>query len=201
VGVNSTGYVEFDLGFVEQARAAAAETATLLVGLGDQPLVSINPFTVAAFRLYAKELGLPLVSRVYTLVEFLATFGCPPVKRPIEGIGVYHDPGVLARDLGVVREPRSLLGAIGLELREAATYGENAADDGAHVGYPWSDVNERIALGRAEELLTTGARLVITASPWSLHNLSAVCGSVPVLDISEVLALASDLCSGRGVIG
>lgn len=107
---------------------------------------------------------------------------------------VYHDPCILARYLGVVEEPREVLGAIeGVELVEAPSSREWATCCGGGGGFEFifPQVSLLLAKKRVEELLETGAEVIVTACPGCLIQLKkgvkALGREVEVLDMSEVL--------------
>ena len=107
---------------------------------------------------------------------------------------VYHDPCILARYLGVVEEPRRVLEAIeGVELVEAPLSREWATCCGGGGGFEFvfPQVSLLLAKKRAEELLGTGAEVIVTACPGCLIQLrkgvKALGSSAEVLDMSEIL--------------
>ena len=86
--------------------------------------------------------------------------------------------------------PRRLLEMVpGLTLREPISFGKRAASDGPLAVYPDDEVCRSIASSRLRQLRETGAELVVTASPYSYANLSAVSQGFPILDICSLLAL------------
>lgn len=106
----------------------------------------------------------------------------------------YHDPCILARFLGVVREPREILREVeGVELVEPRSSGEWATCCGGGGGFElvFPEVSAALAQRRAEELLETGAEVVVTACPGCIlklqEGLRALGSGVRVLDLAEFL--------------
>jgi Fe-S oxidoreductase len=207
--IGSSGALELELGLVEEARAAATAAGVRIgaLGLGDAPgpvLVSADPHLAWMLGEGVRELGLPPVARVDHLATVLAD---PAGSPPPAGSGLsagpplsagassgsrraiaYHDPGVLARRLDVHAAPRRLLDACrAFERREARTAGRLARSDG---GLP-AALGEPTALGvarlRLAELRSTGAELVVTASPVALMALRAGGGPDAAQDLFVVL--------------
>ena len=197
VAVGSSGYIEYTLGLRELARHAAREAADAIDGTsGTGPLVTTDPALAFAARFFWPDLGVSREYPVVTMVEYLA--GCRSgasvlVRAPWMGpekaanAVTYHDPGVLARGLGVTDAPRRLLARTGATLAEPYTSGARAGDDGAYPGYPFPEIAVLTAAARAEELEATGAEVIVTASPWALANLRPAT-SLPVVDICTFVA-------------
>jgi hypothetical protein len=114
------------------------------------------------------------------------------LKEPLKV--TYHDPCILSRYLGVVEEVREILRDIeGLTLVEAEASGEwaNCCGGGGGFELVFPYVSKELAKRRAEELLSTGAQLIVTACPGCLINLEegvkALGKRVRVLDLLELL--------------
>ena len=134
------------------------------------------------------DLDRPVLHLAQYLAERLPVSGAVLPNRVTV---VYQDPGSLARGLDVIDEPRALLRAIGgITLVEPTPWGRRASSDGPLAGYPRPDIAAVIASRRLRELLATGADLIATASPYSLHNLRAVAQDVPVVDVLSIVAAA-----------
>ena len=113
---------------------------------------------------------------------------------------VYHDPCILARYLGVVDEPREILRGIeGVELLEAESSREWANCCGGGGGFEliFPQVSSELAKKRAEELLLTGAEVIVTSCPGCLIKLQegvkALGRKVRVVDLSEFV-LGAEPC-------
>jgi hypothetical protein len=197
VAVGSSGYLEYSLGLRELARRAARAAADAIEGaVGAGPLVTTDPALAFAARFFWPHLGVLAEYPVLTMVEYLdgrrsGTSAPAPVAPEGPGkapkVVTYHDPGTLARGLGVTDAPRRLLVRAGATLVEPHTTGARAGDDGAYPGYPFPEIAARASAARAEELELTGAEVIVTASPWALANLRAAT-SLPVVDICTFVA-------------
>jgi len=192
LAVPSCGFVEFDLGLTHQAHAAASQAHAALAGLPDGPVVTTDPVLALALRKFYPQWGFVLNRPVLHISEYLAQRAeALPGFRPQAVTSVYHDPAALARGLGVVAPPRTLLARIpGMHLAEPITSGIRARGDGPLMGYPDEFVAAAITRARLAELRTTGAAVIITCSPYSVANLSGVSDGFPVIDLTEFLCQA-----------
>lgn len=188
LAVASGGLVELEIGYPALARQAAERAAGVINDLHPSAVVTTDPVLAYAFRFAYPYLGVPIESPVLHISEFLERGETPRFRQTATSV-VYQDPGALARGLRVVDAPRRLLGAVpGLGLREAIATGSRAASDGPLAVYPDEVVSRLIASSRLRQLCQTGAELVVTASPYSYANLSAVAKGFPILDICSLLA-------------
>ena len=115
---------------------------------------------------------------------------------------VYHDPCQLARYLGIVDEPRQILKNIeGLELVEPDwTKGEWATCCGGGGGFEivFPELSEMLATSRTEELVKTGAQMIVTQCPGCIMQLkdglkALKIENVEVLDLAQVIARAMEV--------
>ena len=111
----------------------------------------------------------------------------------------YHDPCQLSRYLGLTSQPREILRSIkGVELMEnGQNSGEWSTCCGGGGGFEavFPELSEILAVNRVQELLSTGAEMIITHCPGCLmqlkHGLKVLGKSeIEVLDLAEVLAMA-----------
>src|SRR5687768_4281597 len=112
-------------------------------------------------------------ARVRDISEYLAELGTVAERHPLEVSVAYHDACHLAHAQGVRVQPRALLGEIpGLEVREIA----DAAICCGSAGI-WNVLNPEPAreLGdrKAENIVATGAELLVTANPGCLMQVAA----------------------------
>lgn len=122
-----------------------------------------------------REVGVDLRVEVLPFVDLLADrISLVRDRPPLAEVVVWHDPGVLARELGRVDGPRRVLAAAVTELREAPRHGRNTACSGADGLLPETmpAVAARIAADRAAELAAT-APAAVTACPSSALHLAA----------------------------
>lgn len=190
--IPSAGFVEFDLGLFERAeKAARAAQASLQAIDGSGPLVTPDAVLAYTLRVVFPEWGLALDRDVLHISEYLAGKLDGLTLAEIDIKAVNHDDWALARGLKVTEAPRQALQAIaGLDLVEPVNTGIKAETDGPLAAYPDEALAKAIAELRYEELVKTGADVVITSSPYGWANLSSVEGSVPVKDFCAFLTEA-----------
>ncbi len=114
----------------------------------------------------------------------------------------YHDPCQLVRYLGIVEEPRKILRAIeGIEFVEPKwTKGEWATCCGGGGGFEavFPELSEILAVNRVNELLETGAQIIVTQCPGCIMQLetgvkAVKAEGIQVLDLSQVVAMSMEV--------
>lgn len=118
----------------------------------------------------ANELGEPLPFEVLSMAEFInAEIKAErlALKPQTNGTSVtYHDPCRLARKSGVMRQPREVLAALGLDVRETAASGrENyccGGGCGEYVIKRSADLRQKAFDIKRREFDATGADAVVT---------------------------------------
>ena len=109
-----------------------------------------------------------------------------PVKKIRERVA-YHDPCALGRKMGIYSEPRKILHHLGLQIVEPEKTEEFATCCG---GGGLVKKSLKVAQKRREELLSTGAKLFVTACPTCRMMLNKM--KLPTQDLSELLAKSLD---------
>ncbi|MCW8328458.1 (Fe-S)-binding protein [Photobacterium sp. SDRW27] len=111
--------------------------------------------------------------------------------EPVHGQSVtYHDPCYLGRYNGGYEASRSLLRAIGIEIKEMERSGYRSRCCGGGGGAPVTDVagQRRIPDMRMDDVRETGAEIVVVACPQCSLMLEGVIAPRPeVQDIAELL--------------
>ena len=175
------------------ARAAAEAVADRLARLHVKAVYTTDPTVAYALKvLYPEAFGIALPFRIGHVTEWLCEVldREKPELQPYEGVVTYHDPSEMARYLRLHDQPRKLLGAVpGLKLAEMRFNREQARPTGAKPGTLYREEAKMLAKERMEEAKRTGARLLVTSSPYSRANLAAVPDGLPVLDITEFFSL------------
>jgi Fe-S oxidoreductase len=124
------------------------------------------------------------------------------LRFPREAKVTFHDPCQLGRYLGIIDEPRLILKSIkGLELIEPEwTKGEWATCCGGGGGFEvvFPELSEMLAVSRVQELLKTGAQILVTQCPGCIMQLkdglkALKIDNVEVLDLAEVVAMAMEV--------
>ena len=121
------------------------------------------------------------------------------LKYPRKVRMTYHDSCQLVRYLGLVKEPRAVLGSIeGIDFVEPRwTTGEWATCCGGGGGFEviFPELSLTLAKNRAKELVETGAEIIVTHCPGCIMQLEAGLkelnlNNIKVLDLSQVIAEA-----------
>ncbi len=114
----------------------------------------------------------------------------------------YHDPCQLSRSLGLIDEPRRILGAIeNLELVEPAwTKGKYSTCCGGGGGFEavFPELSHTLAVNRAKELTETEADIIVTHCPGCIMQIEGGLKelrdkNVRVLDLAQVVAMALEV--------
>jgi Fe-S oxidoreductase len=185
-----SGALAFDLGLDEVVVEHARKVHAVFKKYGVKTVITIDPHTTTMLRsTYPKILeGYDVEVKSYLEVLAETGFGINghDAKR-LEGEVVLHDSCVFARYEGVVDEPRELLAAAGLTLRDPENSGRQTWCCGGPVEslYPIkaaANAQNRVAQLRA------AAPDAVTMCPMCFVNLSNAAGStMRFKDISEYL--------------
>jgi glycolate oxidase iron-sulfur subunit len=126
--------------------------------------------------------------KVMDLTEYLTSIGYTPRKR-LDVTFTYHDPCHLVRGQGIREKPRTLLAATGrfVEMNEADRCCGGAGS--FHREYP--EISSKILARKRENIMATGAAVVVTACPGCLIQLNRAAqdsgGRFKALHISQVI--------------
>jgi len=180
----------------------AQEAYHKLKSLGVKRVIGIVPSCTYALRdlfpLYID--GFDLEVRHFSEVV-LENISSRELKFPREVRVTYHDPCQLARYLGIIEEPRQILGAIkGIELVETDwTHGEWATCCGGGGGFEavFPELSQMLAVNRARELAETDAGIIVTQCPGCIMQLKdglkeLKSDGVEVLDLAQIVAMAME---------
>lgn len=206
----------FDLGFIEDARAAAMKLAAEVKLSGAKTLVTLDAHAFAAFRWYYPRYGVDLGVEVLHITQLLARLyegGLLHAKKAANMTVTYQDPCNLGRrsepykgeyegskrrrpmaltrtgDLGEYAAPRALLAAIpGLTLIEMDRVKGWAycCGNGAGVAETSPELVEATAQNRMVEAKLTGADALVTACPMCEGALGAAKG-MKVIDLTDLV--------------
>jgi Fe-S oxidoreductase len=184
--------------FANNARSAH-ET---LKGYGVKQIVGLVPSCTHALRnlfpKYVENYDLEVKHFVEVAAELVPgkNLGYPePVKV------TYHDPCQLGRFLGLIDEPRRVLNSIkNIELVETDwTKGEWSTCCGGGGGFEavFPELSQILAANRVQELLDTGADIIVTHCPGCIMQLKdglkdLKVKNVKVMDLAEVIAAAME---------
>jgi Fe-S oxidoreductase len=189
-----SGVLLHDLGMENEVAALARSVYRRLKASGARTIVTTDPHTTFMLReIYPRFVpGFDLDVRHYLQVLANAP---PPVRSPsAEALPrqvVFHDSCVMARDLGIVQEPRTVLKRLGIDIVEPESRGQDTACCGGPVEYAFADLSRSISGIRARELAAGAADAVVTC-PICLINLikHEKPPGTSVRDMGELLGMA-----------
>jgi len=182
------GALAHDEGICGAFEKQALRVLTLFQSHGVKRVITVDPHTTNILRtVYPKVLGKNRL-RVQSYLEVLAEKGATPLQ-PQERSAAIHDSCVYARHEGIIEEPRDLLKAAGVEVREPEHSGKMTFCCGGPIESLFPGKARAIAETRLGQLAASG-RSVITMCPICLVNLRGVADgkSMSVEDISGLLA-------------
>jgi Fe-S oxidoreductase len=155
-------------------------------------LTELIPKHVSGYDLEVKHFLQVVLERIQTT----------ELRFPRQVKVTYHDPCQLSRYLGLIEEPRQILGAIkDIELVEPEwTHGEWATCCGGGGGFEvvFPELSQILAVNRARELVETGAQIIVTHCPGCIMQLEDGLKALEVKDV-EVLDLAQVVAMAMGV--
>lgn len=138
-----------------------------------------------------------LAGRTHELTAFLVdVMGVSRVAARLEATVTYHDSCSGLRELGVKAQPRKLLATVaGLTLRESAA-AETCCGFGGTFCVKYPDISGRMVDVKADDLLATGADLVLAGDMGCLLNIAGRLkrkgAAMQARHVAEVLAGALD---------
>jgi len=186
------------LGYRSEAKVLAERTIDRILATGAKTVVSSSPTCVETFRHGYREWGVdvPDDMRFLHISEYLANeigSGRLEMTRPLNINLTYHDPCSLGRELRIFDEPRSVLKAVsGIEFREMRLTHEHSLCCGNGGGVPATNFEIAYGAGKnaGEEVLETGADVLITACPSCKQSFRKHVGAMEVWDIAELVERA-----------
>jgi len=191
-----SGVLLHDLGLEDEVPALARAVYRTLKASGARTIVTTDPHTTFMLReIYPRFVpGFDLDVRHY--LQVLAN-AAPPALGPSASTlprqVVFHDSCVMARDLGIVQEPRTVLERIGVKIVEPENRGQDTACCGGPVEYAFADLSRSISGIRARELAAGGPMDIVVTCPICLINLmkhEKTMGT-NVRDLGELLGMAT----------
>jgi Fe-S oxidoreductase len=185
-------------GFLDDYVENAQKNYELFKSLGVQKIIGLIPACTSSLRNlypnYIKEFDLKVYHFSEVVAQELKKKGIKP-KLKEKLIVTYHDPCQLSRYLDIIDEPREILNNIeGLELREPdveqrGQWSTCCGGGGLEAGSP--ELCERLGRRRAEELLETGAKVIVSHCPACVmqlkNSVKKLKADVAVMDLVEIL--------------
>ena len=180
----------------------AQEVHSRLKARGVKQIISIVPSCTYALRqLMANSIdGYDLTVQHFSEVV-AENLNSLKLRFPREVKVTYHDPCQLVRYLGLVAEPRKILRAIrGIELVEPEwTKEEWATCCGGGGGFEavFPELSQILAVNRAQELVETGAEIIVTHCPGCIMQLKTglkeiKASGIEVFDLAQIVAMAME---------
>jgi Fe-S oxidoreductase len=172
-----------DEAFGEHARRVAAH----LKKLGVKRLITVDPHTTKmlrqAFPHFVKDINIEVVNYLEVLAQ-----AHPEPTEPVNGEVVLHDSCVYARYEEICEQPRELLRAAGIAVREPKQSGKAMHCCGGPIESLFPAEAHRISRNRVDQLEAEGKN-VVTMCPFCWVNLSKAAGDRLVInDIASTLA-------------
>lgn len=181
------GALLYDDGLDEAFGAHARRVAQHLKKLGVRRLITVDPHTTHMLRYayprFVKDFDIEVVNYLEVLAE-----AHPKAAQAANGEVVVHDSCVYARYENIREQPRELLRAAGLAVREPEQSGTAAHCCGGPLESLFPAEAHRISGNRVAQLEAEGKN-VVTMCPFCWVNLSKAAGDRLVInDIASALA-------------
>jgi len=165
-----SGALAYDLGADEVVAGHARKVHQVFKKHGVREIITIDPHTTNMLRSVYPTLIPDYDIQVRTYLEVLAEKELLP-RTALAGELAIHDPCVFARYESIVEEPRKLLAAAGMTVREPEKSGRMTWCCGGPVESLYPDKAFANAQKRAEQLKATASE-VVTMCPMCFVNLS-----------------------------
>lgn len=186
-----SGALLYDLGLDEALGEHISKVYNTLKRHGVKEVIGVDPHTVFMLKeVYPKYIDnyvLEVKHYSYILLENSDKLG-EIQKRRLEGKFVIHDPCFMARNLGIVEQPRRLLESLGVTVLEPENTKLNTFCCGGPIEYAFPEMTEKVSRMRIEELAKVSKNMVVTC-PICFLNLNKYEQElgVKVLDLGELL--------------
>ena len=188
-------------GFQEEFAAQAEKTQAILKERGITKIIGMVPSCTFALRtLFPRgSKGSPMEVSHFLEIVWEEIKKGKRFRLPREVVVTYHDPCILSRYLGLTEEPRQILRAIeGVVFNDVERCKEEwstccGGGGGFEVIFP--EISHIIAANRVQELLKTGASIIVTSCPGCLIQLregvkKLKAKEVKVMDMAQLLRSA-----------
>lgn len=182
-GQTCCGQPFYNAGYRDEARRLAKATLEVLVPF--DAVVAPSGSCTAMIRIHFGELFAPddpiqstvaaVAEKTFEFSEFLVKkLGVERVDAEFEGLVTIHDGCHSLRELGVEREPRSLLGGIrGLEVVDLAD-GRQCCGFGGAFSVKFAGISASMGNAKADAIIATGARAVVSCDPSCLIQIRGI---------------------------
>jgi len=184
-----SGVLLYDMGYDEAFSEVAARVYRSLKEHGAREVITVDPHTTHVLRrVYPRYIdGFDLEVRSYLELLAEAVEGGRVRLRRLVDEAVLHDPCFYARYEGIIEEPRRILEAAGVEVKEPRRAREMTYCCGGPIESVAPRLSSRIARTRLEELAEK-SRVVIVMCPICYANLSRANRlGLRIIDIAEAI--------------
>ncbi|MHB1405074.1 MAG: (Fe-S)-binding protein [Desulfitobacteriaceae bacterium] len=166
-----SGALLYELGYWQDLQEYAPRVANVIKQSGAKTIVCLSPHAAEVFKfVYPKLLGdFKLEVRTFVEMVWEQRHKLPPLN--FNKSVVIHDSCRLARELDIEQEIRDILGAVGVQVREAQCRGKWTTCCGGPSKLLFPEVSHTIAGRRVAELEQTEAEIILTACPYCLSAL------------------------------
>ena len=192
------GALLYDDGLDEAFGDHARRVAAHLKKLGVRRLITVDPHTTKMLRQAYPHFVKDFDIEVVNYLEVLAREASRGREEPMNGEVVVHDSCVYARYENICEQPRELLRAAGITVREPELAGKATHCCGGPLESLFPAEAHRISGNRVEQLEAQGKN-VVTMCPFCWVNLSKAAGDRLVInDIASALAAGRRQASSNG---
>lgn len=128
-----------------------------------------------------------------------ANIGSNDLSFPDNVVVTYHDPCQLSRYLEIIDEPRQILNAIKgiklVEVKGSSKEWSTCCGGGGGFEAVFPELSEILAIRRTEELVDTGAQVIVTHCPGCIIQIKEGLkrlkkDNIQVLDLAQIIALS-----------
>lgn len=191
------GALLYDDGLDESFGNHARRVAAHLKKLGVKRLITVDPHTTKMLRQayphFVKDFDIEVVNYLEVLAE-----KHPQAAKAMSGEVVVHDSCVYARYEDICEQPRELLRAAGITVREPELAGKATHCCGGPLESLFPAEAHRISGNRVDQLAAQGKN-VVTMCPFCWVNLSKAAGDrIVINDIASTLAAGRRQASSSG---
>jgi dimethylglycine catabolism B len=188
------------MGAAPDFKSNAGRVGKTLQQKGVKRIISIVPSCTHTLKnLILKSNGQSGITVSHFSEVVAENIGKLSLKYPTATKVTYHDPCQMARYLGIIEQPRTILKAIkNVEFVEPkwtkCEYTTCCGGGGGFEGvYP--EMSEMLAMNRAKELVETGANIIVTQCPGCIMQLKTglkalKVENVVVLDLAQLVAMS-----------
>jgi len=175
------------LGLEEEAIGLAKKNVEIFNRLNVDAVLSLCPTCTLTIKSeYPKLIGEGIDKATDISIFFLDKLNSslfsplPPLKG-----AVFHDPCHLKYGLGIEREPREIIGNIGIDLIQ--TEGERCCGFGGIFNLSYKKLSPGILNKCIRDYMKAGAEMIITSCPGCMIQLTKGFENKPVLHLIEVI--------------